>query len=198
MFDFVFSDVVNQGSADKLNAAVLNKAQFPMKALPLIIAIIIFLPATTLSLGIVPLPQEESGETTKPTISSSAKPFKTSFLSLKRGHSIASSFLTFGDEGQFEMQTPGEDFQKGKGSFTKENLLFNARFEATLLKQKKHYLYTFSLKGISLFQNYIAGVLLLNESIRETGQSQEVRFLFLGTPETAAAPGEKEKGLFPF
>ena len=169
-----------------------------MKALPFLIAIIIFIPATTLSLGIVPVPQEESRETIKPTISSSAKPFKTSFLSLKREHSIAPSFLTFGDEGQFEMQIPGEDFQKGKGSYTKENLLFNACFEATLVKQKKHYRYTFILKGISLFQNYIAGVLVLNESIRETGQSQEVRFLFLGTPQTDAALEEKGKGLFPF
>jgi hypothetical protein len=96
------------------------------------------------------------------------------------------------------MQTPGEDFLKTEGSYTKENLQFNALFEATLLKQKKHYRYTFTLKGISLFENYIAGVLVLNESIRETGQSQEVRFLFLGTPEADAAPEEKEKGLFPF
>lgn len=198
MFDFVFSYVVNQSSLDKLNAAVLSKARFTMKAFPLIIAIIIFIPTTTLSLGIVPVPQEESKEAIKPTISSSAKPFKTSFISLKRGHSIAPSFLTFGDEGQFEMQTPGEDFLKTKGNYTKNNLLFNARFEATLLKQKKHFMYTFTLKGISLFQNYIGGVLVLNESIRETGQSQEVRFLFLGTPERDVAPEEKGKGLFPF
>jgi hypothetical protein len=169
-----------------------------MKVLPLMIAIIVFIPTTTLPLGIVPVPQKESKETIKPTISSSAKPFKTSFISLKRGHSLAPSFLTFGDEGEFEMQTPGEDFLKTKGSYTKNNLLFNARFEATLLKQRKHYLYTFTLKGISLFQNYIGGVLVLNESIRETDQSQEVRFLFFGTPETGAAPEEKGKELFPF
>ena len=91
-----------------------------------------------------------------------------------------------------------KDFQKGEGSYTRENLLFNACFEATILKQKKHYLYTFAFKGISLFQNYIAGVLVLNEAIRETGQSQEVRFLFLGSPEMDVAPEEKGKGLFPF
>ena len=153
MFDIVFSYVVNQGSSDRLNAAVLNEARFSMKVLHLIIAIIIFMPTATLSLGIVPVPQEKSKETIKPTIPASAKPFKTSFISLKRGHSIAPSFLTFGDEGQFEMQTPGEDFLKTKGSYTKNNLLFNARFEATLLKQKKHFLYTFTLKGIFLFQN---------------------------------------------
>ena len=198
MFDFVFSDVVNQSSSDKLTAIVLNEVRFTMKTLPLIIAFIIFMPATTISMGIVPVPQEESRETIKPTISSSAKPFKTSFISFKRGHSIAPSFLTFGDEGQLEMQTPGEEFLKSKGSYTKNNLLFNARFEATLVKQKKHYLYTFTFKGISLFENYIAGVLHLNESIRETGQIQEVTFLFLGTPETDAAPEEDRKGLFPF
>ena len=198
MFDFVFSDVVNQSSSDKLTSAVLSEACFTMKALPFIIALIIFMPATTLSLGIVPAPQEESGETAEPAISSSTKPFKTNFVSFNRGHSIAPSFLTFGDEGQLEMQTPGEEFLKAKGSYTKNNLLFNAHFEATLVKQKKQHLYTFTFKGISLFENYIAGVLVLNESIRETGQIQEVTFLFLGTPETDAAPEEERKGLFPF
>ena len=170
-----------------------------MKTLLLIIAIIIFIPATTLSLGIVPVPQEEEPrETVKPTISSSTKPFQTSFISLKRGHAIAPSFLTFGDEGQFEIQTPGEDFLKTEGSYTKDGLLFNASFEAILLKQKKNYLYTFTLKGISLFENYIAGVLALNEAIQETGQSQEIRFLFLGTPQTDEEPEEKGKGLLPF
>jgi hypothetical protein len=198
MFDFVFSGVVNQGTSDKLSPAVLNEARFTMKALLLIIVITIFMPATTLSMGIVPLPQKESRETIKPTIPSSTKPFKTSFISLARGHAIAPSFFIFGDEGQFEIQTPGEDFLKTKGSYTKNNLQFNARFEAALLKQKKNYLYTFSLKGISLFENYIAGILILNESIRETGQTQEVRFLFIGTPQTDAEPEEKGKGLFPF
>jgi hypothetical protein len=169
-----------------------------MKALPFIIALIVFMPTTTLSLGIIPASQEESGETVESAISSSTKPFKTNFISFKRGHSIAPSFLTFGDEGQLEMQTPGEEFLKGKGSYTKNNLLFNAHFEATLVKQKKQYLYTFIFKGISLFENYIAGVLVLNESIRETGQTQEVTFLFLGTPETDAASEEERKGFFPF
>ena len=198
VFDFVFSDVVNQGTSEKLTAAVLNEARFTMKALLPIIAFIIFIPATTLSMGIVPVPQEESREAIKPTIPSSTNPFKTSFMSLKRGHTIAPSFLIFGDEGQFEMQTPGEDFQKAKGSYTKNNLLFDARFEAALLKQKKNYLYTFTFKGISLFENYIAGMVVLNESIRETGQAQEVRFLFLGTPEVDAASQDERKGLFPF
>ena len=198
MFDFVFSDVVNQDTSDKLTEAVLNEAPFTMKALLLIIAITVFMPATTLSMGIVPVPQEEPRETIKPTISTSTKPFKTSFISLSRGHAIAPSFLIFGDEEQFEIQTPGEDFLKTKGNYTKNNLQFDARFEATILKQKKNYLYTFTLKGISLFENYIAGVLVLNESIRETDQTQEVRFLFLGSPQADSEPEEKGKGLFPF
>jgi hypothetical protein len=199
VFDFVFSDVVNQGTSEKLTTAIPNETRFTMKALLLIIAPIIFMPEITLSMGIVPVPQEEeTREAVKPTISSSTKPFKTSFISLKRGHSIAPSFITFGDEGELEVQTPGENFLKTKGSFTKDGLLFNASFEANLLRQKKNYLYTFTLKGISLFENYIAGVLVLSEYIRETDQTQEVRFLFLGTPEAEKAPKDEGKGLFPF
>ena len=129
-----------------------------MKALSFMILFIIFIPVNTLSLGVVPVQQEESKGTVKTTTTpSSAKPFKTSFISLTRGHAIAPSFLTFGDEKQFEIQTPGEDFLQAKGTYTKNTMLFNAHFEATLLKQKKHYQYTFTIKGISLFDNYIAG-----------------------------------------
>ena len=170
-----------------------------MKVLSLIMLFIIFIPAHTLSMGLVPVPMDEPQETVKTTaVPSSGKRFETSFISLARGHAIAPSFLTFGDGEQFEITTPGEDFLKPTGTFTKDNLLFNAHFEATLVKQEKHYQYTFTLKGISLLDNYIAGVLVLSESIRETDQIQEVRFLFLGTPEADAASEEEGKGLFPF
>ena len=171
-----------------------------MKVLSLIMLFIIFIPAHTLSMGLVPVPMDEPGETVKTTAApSSGKPFKTSFFSLARGHAIAPSLLTFGDGDQFDISTPGEDFLKPTGTFTKDNLLFNAYFEATLLKQEKHYQYTFTLKGISFLDNYIAGMLVLSESIQETDQTQEVRFLFLGTPpEADGAPEEEGKGLFPF
>ena len=170
-----------------------------MKVLSLIMLLIIFIPANTLSMGLAPVPRDEPRETVKTTATpSSGKQFKTSFFSLTRRHAIAPSFLTFGDGEQFEIKTPGEDFLKATGTFTKDNLLFNARFEATLLKQEKHYQYTFTLQGISLLDNYIAGVLVLSEFIQETDQTQEVRFLFLGTPETDEPPEEDRKGLFPF
>ena len=199
VFDFVFSAMVNQGSKRELYIVVLNEVRLTMKVLSLIVLLIIFIPANTLSMGLAPVPRDEPGETVKTTATpSSGKPFQTSFFSLTRGHAIAPSFLTFGDGEQFEISTPGEDFLKATGTFTKDNLLFNARFEATLLKQEKHYQYTFTLKGISLLDNYIAGVLVLSEFIQETDQTQEVRFLFLGTPETDEAPEEEKKGLFPF
>lgn len=171
-----------------------------MKVLSLIMLFIIFIPAHTLSMGLVPVPMDEPQETVKTTaVPSSGKRFETSFISLARGHAIAPSLLTFGDGEQFEITTPGEDFLKPTGTFTKDNLLFNAHFEATLVKQKKHYQYTFTLKGISLLDNYIAGVLVLSESIRETDQTQEVKFLFLGTPPGAdGGPEEEKRGLFPF
>jgi hypothetical protein len=162
---------------------------------------IIFIPAHTLSMGLVPVPQDEPQETVKTTATpSSGKQFETSFMSLARGHAIAPSLLTFGDGEQFEITTPGEDFLKPTGTFTQDNLLFSAHFEATLLKQEKHYQYTFTLKGISLLDNYIAGILVLTEFIQETDQTQEVRFLFLGTPPEAdgASQEEKRPGLLPF
>ena len=183
----------------ELNIIVLNEVRLTMKVLSLIMLLIIFIPANTLSMGLAPVPRDEPRETVKTTaIPSSGKQFKTSFFSLTRGHAIAPSFLTFGDGEQFEITTPGEDFLQPKGTFTKNNLLFNAHFEATLLKQKKHYQYTFSIKGISLLDNYIAGVLVLNESIEETDQKQEVSFLFLGMPEDAIVPEKNKRNLFPF
>ena len=177
----------------------MNEVRLAMKVLSLIVLLIIFIPANTLSMGLVPVPRDEPGAPVKTTATpSSGKPFQTSFFSLTRGHAIAPSLLTFGDGEQFEISTPGEDFLKTTGAFTKDNLLFNARFEATRLKQEKHYQYTFTLQGISLLDNYIAGVLVLSEFIQETDQTQEVRFLFLGTPETDEPPEEDRKGLFPF
>jgi len=170
-----------------------------MKVLSLIVLLIIFIPANTLSMGLAPVPRDEPGETVNTTATpSSGKPFQTSFFSLTRGHAIAPSSLTFGDGEQFGISTPGEDFLKATGTFTKDNLFFNARFEATLLKQEKHYQYTFTVKGISLLDNYIAGVVVLNESIEETAQKQEVSFLFLGMPEEAIVPEKNKRSLFPF
>ena len=172
-----------------------------MKVLSLIMLFVIFIPAHTLSMGLVPVPMDEPQETVKTTATpSSGKSFKTSFFSLTRGHAITPSLLTFGDGDRFDISTPGEDFLKASGTFTKDNLLFNAHFEATLVKQEKNYQYTFTLKGVSLLDNYIAGVLVLIEFIKETDQTQEVRFLFLGTPpEVDGAPEEEKKpGLFPF
>ena len=171
-----------------------------MKILSLVLPLIIFIQTSTITLGVSPTAHNETDKTNKaPTTDTSpAKKFKTNFLSLKRGHTIATSSFTFGDGEQFEIKTPGEDFLQTKGSHTKNGMLFKAYFEATLLKQKKHYQYTFSIKGVSLLDNYIAGVLVLNESIQETQQKQEVSFLFLGMPEDTIAPERGKRNFFPF
>jgi len=170
-----------------------------MKVFSLIMLLIIFIPANTLSMGLAPVPRDEPRETVKTTATpSSGKQFKTNFFSLTRGHAIAPSFLTFRDGEQFEITTPGEDFLQTRGSHSKNGMLFEANFEATLLKRKKHYRYTFNIKGISLLDNYIAGVLVLNESIEETDQKQAVSFLFLGMPEDAVADEKNKRSLFPF
>ena len=61
-----------------------------MKVLSLIMLFIIFIPAHTLSMGLVPVPMDEPQETVKTTaVPSSGKQFETSFISLARGHAIA-------------------------------------------------------------------------------------------------------------
>ena len=179
---------------DSLTVA-LNKVRLPMKILSLALPLIICIQTSAITLGLSAAAQNNANETAP---SSASKRFTTHFFSLKRGHSIASSCFTFGDGEHFEIKIPGEDFSQTKGSLTKKGLLFEAYFEAMILKQKKHYRYTFSIKGISLLDNYIAGVVVLNESIKETDQKQEVSFLFLGMPEDTLVPEKEKKSLFPF
>jgi hypothetical protein len=180
---------------EDLPIVALNKVRLPMKILSLVLPLIIFIQTSSITLGLSAATQNNSNET---AASSAWKRFNTHFISLKRGHTIASSSFTFGDGERFEIKTPGEDFLQTKGSHTKNGMFFEAYFEATILKQKKHYRYTFSIKGISLLDNYIAGVVVLNESIKETDQKQEVSFLFLGMPEDAIVPEKDKKSLFPF
>lgn len=175
--------------------AALNKVRLPMKILSLVLPLIICIQTSAITLGLSAATQNNANQTAP---SAASKRFNTHFISLKRGHTIASSCFTFGDGEHFEIKTPGEDFLQTKGFHTKKGMLFEAYFEATILKQKKHYRYTFSIKGISLLDNYIAGVVVLNESIKETDQTQEVSFLFLGVPEDTIVPEKDKKGLFPF
>ena len=166
-----------------------------MKILILTIPLFIFIQTGASTLGVSPPILNEASQSAD---SPAPKRFTTHFISLKRGHAITASCLTFGEGEQFEIKTPGEDFLQTRGSHTKKGMLFEANFEAMLLKQKKHYRYTFSIKGISLLDNYIAGLLVLNESIEETDQKQEVSFLFLGTPENGEAAEKNKRSLFPF
>lgn len=204
MFDFLFLSVLQvclQGVCKLagLHASTplrfVTRQRLQMKILSLVLPLIIFIQTSTITLGLSAAPQNDSHET---TASSSAKKFNTHFFSLKRGHTLASSCFTFGDGERFEIKTPGEDFLQTKGSHTKNGMLFDAYFEAMLLKQNKHYRYTFTIKGISLLDKYIAGMVVLNESIDETEQKQEVSFLFLGMPEGAIVPEKNKGSLFPF
>ena len=96
------------------------------------------------------------------------------------------------------MDIPGETLLKTKGIYTKNNLQFKATFQGMIIKQNKHYNYEFSISGISLFDSYIAGMLILNESIKETRQNQEVTFLFIGMPDENNTSDNEKGGLFPF
>jgi hypothetical protein len=160
-----------------------------------IVFLLLFLQVYTISLSAAAEPGDGQGTTVN---GAASKKFKTTFVSLSPGHAIASSFFIFTDQDRFEIKTPGEDYQQTSGGYTRNNIVFEASFKATVLKQKKHYLYVFSAKGIFLLGDYIAGMVVLQESIQETMQNQKVTFLFTGTSEEVSAAGEEKKNIFPF
>ena len=125
-----------------------------------------------------------------------ARTFSTSFVSLSPGHTIAASLFVFSDANSFEIKIPGVECREPSGSYTQSGLTFKADFSAAVRKQGKHYRYTFSAKGIWLFDSSIGGIMELDEWINETGQQQKVTFVFWGTSE--AAGSEAKKNLFPF
>jgi len=122
--------------------------------------------------------------------------FSTGFVGLSSGHTIAASNFVFSDGNAFEIKIPGVDWLEPSGSYTQSGLTFKADFSAAVRKGGKHYRYTFSAKGIRLFDSYIGGIMELDEWINETGQHQKVTFVFWGTSETAGS--EEKKNLFPF
>jgi len=130
------------------------------------------------------------------TAAAAARTFSTSFVSLSPGHTIAASLFVFSDGNAFEIQIPGVECREPSGSYTQSGLTFKADFSAAVRKQGKHYRYTFSAKGIWLFDSSIGGIMELDEWINETGQQQKVTFVFWGTSE--AAGSEEKKNLFPF
>jgi len=134
----------------------------------------------------------------KPVSKSLSKKYIVHFLSLKRGHKITSSYFTLEDQNKLEIKIPGEEFLEAKGDYTKNGIQFNACFEGTLIKHEKHYHYTFNISGFSLFDNYLAGTMVLSESIQETHQNQEITFLFLGTSEEDATSDDRKRPIFPF
>ncbi len=169
--------------------------KLPMKPFSSLPSLIFIVFASTVCLGLSALPQDEGSKSIK---TSSSKKYKVHFFGLKRGHNISSSYFTFKDQEKFEMEIPDETFLKTKGDYTKNNLQFKANFKGTIIKQNKHYCYTFNITGISLLDSYIAGMLILNESIKETHQDQKVTFLFIGMPEKDIDSDNKKRSLFPF
>ena len=159
--------------------------------LPLIILAI----TSTISLELSTLPQ---GGDNQSITNSPSTSYKVHFLSLKRGHKITSSHFNLKDHEIFDITIPNEKFLKTKGNYTKKGLQFKASFEGTIIKQKKHYCYTFTITGISLLDSYIAGIVVLNESIKETQQDQQVTFLFIGMPEGNDISDDKKRNAFPF
>jgi hypothetical protein len=155
----------------------------------------IFISAGTVSMGLPALSQNEQNQ---PAKSLSSESYKVHFLSTKRGHKIAPSYFNFEDQKKFKISMPGEEFLESKGNYAKDNLQFKAHWEGSLIKNNKHYSYTFTITGISLLKSYIAGVIVLSESIKETQQDQEITFLFIGMPEENDSSQNNQKQWFPF
>jgi len=166
-----------------------------MKFFFCLLPLIIFININTIPLASSTISQDEENPSIK---SSASKEYKVHFVSLKRGHRISPSYFTFKDQENFEIKIPDETFRETKGDYTKNNLQFKATFQCTVIKQNKHYCYKFNISGISLLDSYIAGMLVLNESIQETRQDQEITFLFIGMPEGNNTSDNKKRGLFPF
>ncbi len=166
-----------------------------MKLFTRFLPVFILISATTVSLGLSALPQKEQNQPASPLPSES---YKVHFLSIKRGHKIAPSLFRFEDNKEFKISMPGEEFLESKGNYTKTNVQFEAHWEGTLIKQNKHHSYTLTITGISLFKSYIAGVVVLNESIKETHQDRKITFLFIGMPEENDSSQNNQKQWFPF
>ena len=166
-----------------------------MKHLFYFLLLFILAHINNVSLGL-PSPSQDGQD--KSVTKSASKKYKVHFLSLKRGHKIASSYFTLENQNKLEIEIPGETFLATKGEYTKDNLQFKASFEGTIIRGKKHYYYTFNISGFSLLDSYIAGTMILNESIEETHQIQEITFLFVGIPEESNTSDNEKGTLFPF
>lgn len=159
------------------------------------LSFLILISTCTISLGLSnPSPDEQNHSIE----ASQSNTYRVHFLSLKRGHKIASSYFTLEDHNKLEIKIPGEEFLEPRGDYTKDGLQFKASFEGTIIKQEKHYHYTLNISGFSLLDTYIAGTMVLNESIKETHQDQEITFLFVGTSEENDTPNDQKRTLFPF
>ncbi len=166
-----------------------------MKFFPHFLPFFIFISAGTASLGLPALPQNEQNQ---PAIPLASEDYKVHFLSIKRGHKIAPSLFRFEDNNEFKISMPGEEFLESKGNYTKTNVQFEAHWEGTLIKHNKHHHYRLTITGISLVKSYIAGLLVLNESIKETHQDRKITFLFIGMPEENDSSQNNQKQWFPF
>ena len=166
-----------------------------MKHFSYFLLLCILVHINTVSLGLSS-PSQDGQD--KSVTKSASKKYKVHFLSLKRGHKIASSCFTLEDQNKLGIKIPGETFLETKGEYAKNGLQFNASFEGTIIRGKKHYHYTFNISGFSLLDSYIAGTMVLNETIKETNQNQEITFLLLGTLEESNTSDNEKGTLFPF
>lgn len=173
----------------------MRQVRIKMSKRGFIAFVLLFIQAHTVSLNAAAQPGDGRGTAVNEAVS---RKFKTTFVSLSPGHAIASSFFIFTGQDTFEIETPGEDYRERSGSYRRDNLLFEAGFKATILKENKQYLYAFSAKGILLFGSYIAGMVVVEEAIKETKQNQKVTFLFTGTAHESSPAAEEKESLFPF
>jgi hypothetical protein len=109
--------------------------------------------------------------------------YRVTFFSLKQAHSIGDSRFLLHDNGTFEFDIEKEELLDSKGTYRIDGVTFEATAEFTI-KKRRVYHYTFSFKGIAVFDTYAAGTAKLKEYIEENKLTQEVSFLFFGSRKT--------------
>jgi len=125
------------------------------------------------------LPGEQSGSAAAPW-------YNGAFISLKPGASLRSFQFRPGDNGIMEFRVTGEAIRSAKGSYTADGLRFQAAADFFLSRGKRQYHYRIFFKGIRLL-HYFGGTATLREYAENERLTQEVFFLFFGSPDAPDA-----------
>jgi hypothetical protein len=119
--------------------------------------------------------------------------YEVKFFSLKPGHSIGASRFLLEDNKKFEFVIEKEKLADPKGTYHIKGTTFTADAEFSIEKRRMYH-YSFSFKGISVMDTYIAGIARLKEFVEENKLTQQIYFLFFAS--TKSEKGNKKTNPF--